>query len=123
MSANGTVRKMVERIAHDEVDETELLNALGIVDEEGSLLPDDTAFYHISDPSKGPGVRNPTSLRDPGKKPANMTTPPGLATLPPIVADNKPKVVRNKPKPPPKPPKEAPACGQYKAYSRHRYLG
>lgn len=124
MSLNATATHVVMQYADrtgwaEQLDE--LLDMLGLVDEHGNPQPDDTNVYAFTDPSAGPGAKNPDGPSVTNRQEGiAMTTPPGLANLPPLpppaAKQPKPKVVR------PKKERQIPECGQYKAYARHRRL-
>lgn len=122
---NAIVVEKVKRHARDEADERWLMDVIGLVDEEGNTLPDDTNVYHMPPPDKGPGAKDPngrtTASRD------RSAVPEGLRNLAPEAAEE-PVKKRRGPKPQPKVirpsrPREVPQCGQYKAYSRHKRRG
>lgn len=103
----------------------ELLEIVGLIDESRELLPDDTKVYELGDPGpSSPRDSNPIgplSFADHGRRPANMTTPVGLATLTPISEQPVPKPRKVRERKPPKPPKVA-KCGTYSGYSKHRRM-
>lgn len=130
MHAGGTV-----------AERRELLEALGLVEPGGrTVTPDDTKVHALVDVTTVAAGRDadpisPRAFAEHGRRPAGMTTPPGLANLPPIVQQPKPEpkqrpVKRRSPgegKPQKsratKPPREVPECGSYKAYRRHKRRG
>ena len=127
MSLNTLAARTIKRHAECDNDAQRLLDMLGLVDEYGNIKPDDTSVYHFSEPSAGPGAKNPDApaVTTRERSGVTMTTPPGLATLspaePPVAKKRgpkpQPKVVR------PRKKREVPECGTYKAYARHRRQG
>lgn len=114
---NRQAANTVYRKALSEADKQDLYEMCGLV-EPGAhrLLPDDTKVYSLSDVGKAPGAKDPDAqtplaFADHGRRPAGMTTPPGLANLPPI------EVV------PPKPARELPPCGTRRRYNAHKKAG
>lgn len=129
MTAAWSVNRMAARAVavHGGSDAAELLAMLGLVDESGRLLPDDTAVYAMNDLIKGPGARDPNSesprvAAESGRRPAGMTTPAGLATLTPISEQPVSKPRKQRERKPPKPPRQLAKCGTYSGYSKHRRL-
>lgn len=93
----------------------ELLEMLGLVDDNGDITPDDTKVHVITDVGKAPGAKDPDAssplgFADHGRRPDNMTTPAGLANLPPIVAA-------------PVPSKPLPPHGTRRRFRVHRLAG
>lgn len=111
----------------------ELLDMIGVIDgpDGRSVLPDDTRSYAAIDPSTAPGAKDPNfssprAFAEDGRRPAGMTTPPGLAHLPP--PEDRPRRKKQRPAPP-RADAPAPAgqrlapCGSYSAYLRHKRRG
>lgn len=118
--------RFIERHALDESDEKWLKEALGLVQPDGALAPDDNTVYHFPTGDRGPGAVNPnawTAMPRPARD--RSAVPPGLANLPPAEPAPKkrrgpkpqPKVVR------PKKPREVPECGTHRAFARHKRRG
>jgi hypothetical protein len=130
VSLNAQAATAVWRNSLDVADKWHLFRMIGLVDEVGNLLPDDTREYELSvieTMSSGAGRFEglEPKITD---KPKVSSAPAALRVLPPIVVPPKP-VAKPKPKPKAKAkaaPKTASAprrtvpCGAPSGYKRHR---